>query len=158
MPNRKLTYGEGDWFGVPLREGGFALGVVARMDGRGAVVGYFFGPPVEELPDVHDLDRRRPRDALTIRQFGDLRLLKGQWPVIGKSRGWSRDLWPLPAFGRVDELGGRAWRVEYSDDDLNRPASETPIPLDEAEALPRNGILGAAAVEMVLASLLKPGG
>ncbi len=30
----KQKYEEGDWFAVPLRNGGYALGVVARLDGK----------------------------------------------------------------------------------------------------------------------------
>ncbi len=154
MPKRKLNYSEGDWFAVPLRDGGFAVGIVARMDGRGGVVGYFFGPRRSDVPTVEEVDELGPDEAAMVRQFGDLRLLEQQWPLIGRSPRWDRDRWPIPAFGRIEELSGRAWRVEYADDDLNRPIRETPVSQAEAEALPRDGALGAGAVELVLTSLL----
>jgi hypothetical protein len=34
---------EGDLFAVPLRDGGYGIGVVARVGRRGVLVGYFFG-------------------------------------------------------------------------------------------------------------------
>ena len=38
---RKLPYSEGDVFAVPLPDGGYGVGVVTRMDGKGSVLGYF---------------------------------------------------------------------------------------------------------------------
>ena len=41
----KLPYSEGSVFLVPLRNGGYARGVVARATGEGkGLFGYFFGP------------------------------------------------------------------------------------------------------------------
>jgi hypothetical protein len=37
MPNH--TYSEGDWFAVPLRDDGFALGIVARANPEGRCLG-----------------------------------------------------------------------------------------------------------------------
>ena len=35
MARRKLPYDEGDWAAVPLEGGGYALGLIARMDRGG---------------------------------------------------------------------------------------------------------------------------
>jgi hypothetical protein len=35
----QVNYREGDWFGVPLRDGGFAAGVIARANPKAALLG-----------------------------------------------------------------------------------------------------------------------
>lgn len=154
MAKKRINYREGDWFAVPLRDGGYAVGVVARMDGRGGVLGYFFGPrrdTVPSLEEVHDLD---PGQTLRIIRFGDLGLIENEWPIIGQSKAWERDHWPLPDFGRLEEVSGRALRVEYSEDNLAAAAGETQGPRDEVAKLPRDALSGAGAVELVLTHLL----
>ncbi|MFE2092535.1 hypothetical protein [Streptomyces sp. NPDC059460] len=42
-----LPYAVGDVFAVPRRDHGHALDLVARMDGKGTALGYFFGPRIE---------------------------------------------------------------------------------------------------------------
>ena len=39
----KASYREGDWFAVPLRDGGYAAGLIARANPKGVLLGYFFG-------------------------------------------------------------------------------------------------------------------
>src|SRR5213592_3499242 len=50
MAPRKLPYREGDVFAVPLQDGAYGIGVVARMDREGAVLGYFFDRRYESVP------------------------------------------------------------------------------------------------------------
>ena len=153
MARKRLTYKEGDWFAVPLRSGGFAVGVAARIDRRGGMIAYFFGPKRTVVPSIDEL-ALVPTDAILVRHCGDLGLLEGTWPVVGSRSDWNRASWPIPAFGRVEPLGDRAWRVEYSEDDLNAPTRESRVSLDEAESLPKNGVLGAGAAERLLTHLL----
>jgi hypothetical protein len=56
MGSQKINYREGDWFAVPLRDGGYAVGLVARMDNRGGVLGYFFGPRRDDVPSPSDVE------------------------------------------------------------------------------------------------------
>jgi hypothetical protein len=98
----KLPDSEGSVFLVPLRNGGYARGVVARASSAGKVLlGYFFGPrllspnPVE----VEDLD---PTHAVLKVRSGDLGLMNGAWPIIGKIPHWDRTRWLVPLFVRKD--------------------------------------------------------
>jgi hypothetical protein len=82
---RRLPYGDGDWFAVPLRaDAGFAVGVVARHDRRGGVIGYFFQGRFSVVPLLGSLCSLEARDAVRVMRFGDLGLVKGQWPVLGR--------------------------------------------------------------------------
>lgn len=148
------TYAEGDWFAVPLRERGFAAGVVARANPRGVLLGYFFGPRREHIPTIDELDRLTPEAAIWVSRFGDLHLLEEKWPVIGKLAKWDRDAWPTPTFARHEELTGRTYEVVYADDDPNQLLTERLISRDFAQGLPEDGMAGAGFVELRLTNLL----
>jgi hypothetical protein len=52
---KKIT--EGLWFGVPLRDEGFATGCIARENAREWICfGYFFGPRRLELPNIEECE------------------------------------------------------------------------------------------------------
>lgn len=154
---RYLSIQEGALFAVPLDAGGYAIGLVSRVDGKGTLVAYFFGPRRGEVPSLEDLAAISRADAVTIRRCGDLHLIDQRWPIIGQLPGWSRDRWPIPAFVREDPLlDDVVWRLEYSDADIIRPARQIRLPQNEAGTLPADGILGGRAVELVLDQLLRP--
>jgi hypothetical protein len=145
-------YAEGDWFAVPLRGGGFGVGLAARAQPKqhGVVLGYFFGPVFAEPPSITELVGLTAATATLVQKFGDLRLIDGTWPVIGRVDRWERDHWPMPPFQRYEELTGRTMRVICDDDDANVVVSELQVSADEDEGLPSDGMLGAGAVEIVL--------
>lgn len=150
----KLPYGEGDWFAVPLRSGGYAVGVVARMAKHGKVLlGYFFGPQRDHLPTLDEVTSLDPARAVRVLRFGDLALLNGEWPIIGRCFEWDRRRWRMPAFVRRNELRRSAWKVEYADDDPNEVAAESPL-TSGGDDIELDALLGAGAVELVLTKLL----
>jgi hypothetical protein len=151
---RRISYREGDVFAVPLHDGGFALGVVARATGKGPVLGYFFGPRRDVTPSVEEVSELEAGDNVLIQRFGDLGLIRGSWQLLGALPEWRRDRWPMPAFGRHEELTGRYLRVEYADDDLNGPPREIEVSREEFERLPEDGLAGFAFTEARLSRLL----
>jgi len=154
MGRKKLPYKEGDWFAVPLRDGGYALGMAARVDGEGGVIGYFFRPKYETLPTSDDIGNRRPEDAVFIANFGDLGFLEGTWKVVRSSVGWDRNKWPMPSFLRVDCITGKAILVEYSENNLVHEVKNTPIDPISTHGLPEDGMWGSGAIEIHLTNLL----
>ena len=62
------------------------------MDGKGGVLGYSLGPRRTEIPTLADLEALSAVDALLVRQFGDLSLVKGEWSTIGHVVDWNRHL------------------------------------------------------------------
>lgn len=148
-----LPYKEGTLFFVPLRNGGYARGVVARAGGEGKVLfGYFFGPrqPSADAADLADLD---PAKAILRVRFGDLGLINGEWPIRGQIPGWNRAQWLMPDFVRKDPLGRKGpVLVRYSDADPARVEMETPT-TDHAE-LGVDSISGYGSVEIKLTKLL----
>ncbi len=154
VTRKKLPYTEGTWFAVPLGGGGCGVGVVARMGRRGVTLGYFFGPRRPAVPRLTEVENLRPRDAVWVRVFGDLGLIDGSWPILGKRDHWNRSEWPFPHFGRREDFTGRCLRIEYSEADLVTCLREVPITREELERLPEDGLSGAGAVETVLTRLL----
>lgn len=151
---KALPYRDGQLVSVPLRDGrGYAVGLVAAHDGRGAVIGYFFNQRFAHLPTLDQANAMGAADVLRVMRFGDLGLLKGGWTVIGDYDGWRSSEWPVPEFGRREPTG-RAWKVTYSATDLRGPEREEPIADDECDRLPRDALSGSGSVERVLTQLL----
>jgi hypothetical protein len=152
----KLRYREGDFFAVPLRDGGFATGLVARSGPKGKVLsGYFFGPRRTEPATLAVAGCCVPHDAVLVARFGDLSLQKEEWPMIGQAA-WNREMWPVPDFGRVDTVSENlGWRVTYADEDPNEVYREVECSPKEALFLPRDSLPGSGAVEIKLGKLIR---
>jgi hypothetical protein len=150
------TYREGDWFAVPLQGSGFAAGIIARAMPRrqGVLLGYFFGPRRDAVPKLDELSSLSASDAALVERFGDLGILDGTWPLVGRTDGWKRSVWPTPVFGRLEELTGRAFKVIYDDADPNLLLREERIDPSELASMPKDGLSGARAVEGILTRLL----
>jgi hypothetical protein len=150
----KVKYREGVWFAVPLRDGGFAVGLVARANPGGVLLGYFFGPLRSEVPALDDVAGLQPADAVLVRKFGHLGIVQGKWPLLGQLDGWDRRQWPTPVFVRYEELTGRSFRVFYDDGDPSRVLREEQVASGEAEQAPKDGLIGAGFAETALSRLL----
>jgi hypothetical protein len=151
---RKLKYREGDWFAVPLRDGGFAAGVVARANPGGVLLGYFFGPRRSAVPTLDGIRDLRQGDAVLVALFGHLGLKEGRWPVLGRLDGWDRREWPMPVFVRYEELTGRTFRMFFDDDDPNRLVRQEQVSPRDAIGAPEVGLMGAGFLEQKLTGLL----
>jgi len=153
VPSRP-TIAEGLWFAVPLRDSGFAVGVVARANPNGVLLGYFFGPRRVEPPTLDQVSGLTTDQALWVSKFGYLGLRNGLWPVLGRLDNWRREDWPMPEFVRYEELTGRSFRVIYDDLDPNKIVREVQVAPGAAEQGPHDGSAGAGFVEIRLTNLL----
>jgi hypothetical protein len=150
----KVKYREGDWFAVPLRDGGYGAGLIARASPGGVLLGYFFGPLRSEVPELEDVRELRPADAVLVRRLGHLGIMQGRWPLLGRVDDWDRREWPTPVFIRYEELTGRSFRVFYDDNDPNRVLRYEQVAPGEAEQGPKDGLMGAGFAEGALTRLL----
>jgi hypothetical protein len=153
MARKKINYKEGSCIAIPLREGGFARGIVARMDGKGGILGYFFGPKSLSLEDIEDCSNLKCQDAILTGKFGDPGLLNGEWTVIGEIQNWDKTEWPMPAFIRIDEFENRAWLSYYDEYDFSF-IKEKEVPSDLKDSYPYDRDMGYGAVEIRLTELL----
>jgi hypothetical protein len=146
---RKLPYREGDWVMIPLDSGGFATGLIARMNGTGRLLGYFFGPRWQEPPVPDDVKPLRPQDAFWVKFCGDRGILEGNWQIFHHDDDWSRAEWPLPAFGYEDRLVNATYQRFYAEDTLDFVRQER-VPRSVYENLPSDGSGSARTVEVFL--------
>jgi Immunity protein 26 len=150
---KRVSYAEGDWFAVPLRTNGFAVGRVARANHKAGVsLGYFFGPKLGSVPTRGQVEFLRPNSAILVRRFSHLGLLTGRWPRISSPK-LKRAEWPVPRFLRQDPITGKSYTVTYSDNGITESSLERSSPSDP-DLLPKDGVLGDGAVEIVLTKLL----
>ena len=147
-------YREGDWFAVPLGDGTFVPGRIARHH-RGIVFGYFF-PPVTHLPTVDELASLRAADSATQMLFSHLGLRDGEWPVLGQTGDWDPGEWPMVEFERrVDD---RLYAIRWDEETLNKELSAVPVDPSEAGRRPWDALAGAGAAVARLRRLLGGGG
>lgn len=148
------VYQEGDWFAVPLQSGGFGVGLIARANSNGGLLGYFFGPRRAAVPPLNDLLGLSARDAVLVRKLSHLGLKNGKWPLLGRLDNWDPGQWPMPVFIRQEELSGRSFRVFYDPQDPNRLLREELVPLGDPAQGPEDGLMGAEFTEIRLSRLL----
>ena len=150
----KLNYTEGTWFAVTLTGGGFGVGVVARATKKGPVIlVYLFGPKRETVPSLSEVAGLDPSAAVAVLRIGDLHLIDGTWPILGRSPTWQRERWPMPLFTRKPPFINHELVIQYSDDDPSCIVSRTKVPLGTS-TYDEDGTDGAGAVEIVLSKLL----
>jgi hypothetical protein len=149
----EYDYVEGDVFAVPLDHGaGYGVGLVVRADGCGVVLGYFFGSARWEALALGEL----AFDAAVVHWFGDLSLVRGEWPLLGRFPHWRQAAWPVPAFGMCNVLLEQAFRLKYPYATFG-DVREVPVTRAEAVALPCGALFGAGLVESALTELLRTG-
>ena len=152
--------GEGVVFSVPIQSGGYCMGVVARISkGRGAksILGYFFSPRHQLIPNLDALESLRADRAILIAILGDLGFYEGHWSILGSLEEFDRAKWPMPEFGSVLPGGLNPRRITYDPDNPDICLQENPCTLEEVVQLPRNGLFGAGAIELVLDRILNEG-
>jgi hypothetical protein len=147
-----LPYHEGTLFAVPLRTGGYGLGIIARLSGNGVAFGYFFGPHRKSVPSVSEVQHLLPDESILRIKFGDLGLMNGEWPTIGHLAGFKRNVWQMPPLIRVDDTSNNAWKEWYTDD--LEIISEEPCNLELSEEYPKSILAGYGAVEKRLTRLI----
>ncbi len=126
---------EGQFFLLPVERGQYAVGLIARVPKRGGVLlGYFFGPRRTSPPLDEWLKALHAQQAAFVGRFKDASLFRGEWKLLCSLDRFERSGWPVPPFHRFDSSathvpGNSAvtdWRVQYGDDNLIVPVSETP--------------------------------
>ncbi len=155
---KHIRYSEGQWFAVPLKDGGYALGIIVRGSYRTkGGLGYFFGPRYLEIPNEQETWNKQPSEAILIAWFGDLGIITGKWPLIPSRRPFRREEWPVPKFKRLDPLNPRqGWLVEYSQETsgVHMPIREIYCDADDLVGLPEDASYGFEAIEITLTEIL----
>jgi hypothetical protein len=152
--SKRRPYQEGDWFAVPLKPSGYAVGIIARASPRGILFGYFFAPRRQSVPRLEQLHDLSCEQATYAHIFSDMGLLRQEWPLIGQAGQWARAKWPMPRFVREDPISRKPrWLVRYSDDDPLMEIDVVPA-VTLTAGLPSDGVAGHGFIEGVLSDLL----
>jgi hypothetical protein len=96
-----------------------------------------------------------PETSLLSGLFGDLAIVRGDWPILGQLPSWDRKDWPLPRLST--KLANGSFRLTRYDEDTLEAINEK-ITQDERLALrlPEDGVMGYKYVELMLSSLICP--
>jgi hypothetical protein len=158
MKQKHKRYDEGQWFAVPLRKGGYALGIIVRGNYKTkGGLGYFFGPKYSELPNDQDTWEKYPKEAKLITRFGDLGIINGSWPLIHSTHLFCKDQWPIPRFGaKIPLIPGKGFIREYGQNEKGQLIyiREIIAPENEVLELPVDCAMGYAVVEIRLTEIL----
>lgn len=150
--SRRKRVDEGAIFLIPLRDLGYAVGVLARTSGEGHALGYFFGPRVFDVSDV-TANSLEASNAILISKFGDIELVRGDWPIIDFIDPWDPSKWPMMPLARIDECVGKAWLSTY--DDKFYCVGENEISIEESRNYPYDRLMGPGSVEIRMTKLLE---
>ena len=124
---KRVRFAEGDVFLIPLTQGGFAVGLIARYDLRGhGVLAYIFNRTVDEAGELdidHVVSKEMVVDVVDVAMRS---LVSGAWPIVGRLPNWSRSDWPVPVFRY--QIGQLSFR---SQDDYRQEIYSNLIPRDE---------------------------
>ena len=140
----------GKLFVVPLKDGGFSVGLVARQD-KSILLGYFFDTYFSEKPSNVDDFNFDKNNVCLICLFGIVGLKSNEWTVIGDLPNWDKQEWLVPTFKQKDPLLNIYYAITY-DDDLNE-VSRIKISEDDAKTLFNSGVHGSGVVESILSKL-----
>lgn len=148
---KKLPYGLGTRFWIPLRNGGFARGLVVRMNGEGVIFAYFFAPKSSSTEDWDGVGSIELAKAVLCGRVGDLGLLNGEWKIESELANWKAEDWPIPQLSRRDSEG-QILICTYND--RLQFQSERVGSAAELERLPRDVLMGYGSAEIKLTKLL----
>ena len=146
LSKRKLPYHEGDWCSIPLGAGGYALGLIARGNGKGQLFGFFFGPRRPHPPRFEETLGLKPADAVLHTLCNDLGLINRHWRFIGRAAVWDRFEWPLPLLVERDPEGV-PHAVQYQDSLSSRSRVTVIVPMPELARLQGAAVVGPSAIE-----------
>ena len=154
----RIISDNGDLFIVQQDDHRIALGLIARGGKRAAKLGYFFRIELyDNAPDKAALILE-PEQAVWIGIFGDLHILRGKWPLVGKLKGFTREAWPMPLFARHSETFKTNHICIYDENDVSKgletwPADQVPSYIDTSFVV-EDGLAGAGYVEDYLMKIL----
>lgn len=151
MRKKKIKIIEGNIFAVPLVQGGYAIGLIARRH-KTSSLGYFFDKiylsPPEEL-DIADINNWK---VALIGQFSAIGIEEGEWPLLKTNFDFNREEWPIPVLKMQDPLSEKYFAVIYDDTLFNEERHL--ITKEEADKLFGHGVYGYVALEKKLSSIL----
>lgn len=154
----RIISDNGDLFIVTQGDRRIALGLIARGGKKACKLGYFFHIDLYDNATDKSALHLEPGKAMWISMFGDLHILRGIWPLVGKLKGFSREAWPMPIFSHHHDLFNIDYIRVYDENDLavslaNWQIDQVPAHVDTSLVV-EDGLAGAGYVEDYLIEML----
>jgi hypothetical protein len=152
MKKTKIKTKEGDVFVVPLLNGKYAIGLIARKNGKIAL-GYFFDTVFESPPSQVGQSVLSNRKIALIAKFSTMGIDDGEWPLAQTNIFFAREEWPIPLFKMQEPITKVYFAVVYEEDLLH----DTRYKISESEAAEyfQDGLSGYVALSNKLSKILK---
>jgi Immunity protein 26 len=149
----KLKLKEGNVFAIPLLQGGYCIGLVAR-EYKTIRLGYFFNKVYSRssLPDEVMEDEIDKNGIILIRKFSINGLKDSGWRLLNRGFIFNKEQWPIPVFKMQEPLTEKYYAVFYDETLISERRSL--ISATEAHRLYNHGLSGYAALEKQLNALL----
>ena len=151
MRKRKINCKEGDVFVVPLKQGGYGIGLVAR-EHKTITLGYFFKKKYSSVPEEVDVAGINKWEIALIGKFSTMGIENGEWPLLKTAFIFNREQWPIPVLKMQHPITEKYFAVIYDDTLINEERHL--ITEAEAEKLFSHGLYGYGALEKKLSSIL----
>lgn len=141
---------------MPLSDGQFIAGVLARISPQGQQIGlgYFFDEIFSSKPSLEVLRDKRAADAREAVRFSTLSLINGHWAVLGKCAGWNRSEWPMPSSVRQPCPTVTAFEVQFDDDDPLQVIASNRISCEVDKQLRTENIYGFEGIRIHMERLI----
>jgi Immunity protein 26 len=154
----RIISDNGNLFIVMHGNRSIALGLIARGGKRAGKLGYFFRIGLYDEAKERDNLSLDLNQAIWIAKFGDLHILRGKWPLVGKLNGFSREAWPMPVFARHHEGFNINYICTYDENDVSLGlhtwrADQVPAHV-KTSVVAEDGMAGAGFVEDYLMKIL----
>lgn len=147
----KKKYKPGDLFLVPLRSGGFGIGIIVRIN-KSVILGFFWEKKFDTHPEYIDTSELKKSNVFWIKQFSSAGLDIGSWKMIGHYPSFNQTEWGVPRFLREISPFGK-YLISYND---NLEEIES-IKVDDSfnDNLPVDGVAGYGSIEISLSKYLQ---
>jgi Immunity protein 26 len=148
---------EGNLFLVPLGNGSYSLGLIARLkEETGSVLGFFFNAVHNPVTSVDHLLQQKPQDAIAVMKFGYGALRDNVWKVIGPLSSWKREDWEVTTFSYSNDILKKFEKREYdSNDPFHKVVNIIKVKPEELKGIPKDSTFSPVAVVNELNSVLR---
>lgn len=151
MRKKKIKVKEGDIFTVPLVQGGYGIGLIARRH-KTSSLGYFFDKIYPSPPEALNIADINNWKVALIGQFSAIGIEEGEWPLLNTNFAFIREQWPIPVLKMQEPISEKYFAVIYDDTLFNEERHL--ITKEEADKLFGHGVYGYVALEKKLSSIL----
>jgi Immunity protein 26 len=149
---------EGEAFAVPMQDGRYAIGVIARVETKRprkpyGIYVYFFAPYNSKERLHKCLPRLTAKNYVARLNTSALDIYDGIWTRIGMLPEWNKPDWPFPEFYVQNDFTKKFFKRVLSETDLISYAQQYPI--DEIKDLEEDTLHGSESASNEVLRLTK---